>query len=67
MKYCIVWFKGRKIYTLKHRNGEIKQFQEITVKQNPIAIRELVDKEDVDNAQDGLKYYISLDLFEELT
>jgi predicted DNA-binding protein (MmcQ/YjbR family) len=67
MKYCIVWFKGRKVYTLKNRLGEIKQYQEITLKQNPEIARELLDKEDVETAVDGVKYYVSYELFEELT
>jgi hypothetical protein len=64
MKYCIVWFKGRKMYTLKHRNGEVKTFQEITVKQNP-HVQGLL--EDVEQAEDGVRYYVSLELFEDLT
>lgn len=67
MKYCIVWFKCRHMYTLKYRSGDVKQYQEITLKMNPEIAGQLMTKDDIDSAVDGVKYYMSYELFEEIS
>ena len=63
MKYSVVWTKGRIVYILVDRQGEVKEYQKITMEASQGIRGEL---EDFDKAEDGVRYFAERGLIQDV-
>lgn len=65
-KYTVIWFEGADNYTLVDRKGRLIKMTEKEATEAPSIAGILRTQSDVEDAQDDLKYAISLELLEDL-
>lgn len=65
-KYAVIWFEGADNYTLVDRKGRLVKMSEKDAASAPSISGLLKTQAQVEEAQDGPKYAITLDLLETL-
>lgn len=65
-KYIIIWFEGTDNYTLVDHSGHFKLLTRTEVARTPELYGILMTQEEVDDAQEDVKYAISTELFSEV-
>lgn len=65
-KYAVIWFEGTDNYTLVDRKGRLVKMSEKEAHAAPSILALLKTQTDVEEAQDGPKYAIQLELLETL-
>lgn len=64
--YAVIWFEGPDTFTLVDRKGRLVKMTAKEVSNSETIVSTLKTQADVEEALDGLKYAITLDLLENL-
>lgn len=63
--YAIIWFEDESIYRLVDHQGHLKVFDIQQIDQENTVSEFIKTQDDIDNAEDSVRYAITIDLLED--